>query len=217
MAPLWPLALLFVSRQIHDETRYLLYQRTTFAFRFSVSSMRRFATHVTPDLVAHVRDLRLSLTMGSGGDGVNGIDNETIKRFTGLRSLHASLDYRFWKIEQIREAFATEWKRAHWVRPLLNFACHRLQGVPIILDDFGLNRGVPDQEFFRHLANFPKERYREWAKWIEDQILAPWDREAVVLSIQQHQAEEVKYHRKLCGKHFDFKPLASPEQRVPRF
>lgn len=82
-----------------------------------------------------------------------------------------------------------------------------------MLQNDEIHRITSDNMMFKH--NISWEEEQQWARIIQDQLLAPWDRKAVVAFLQLHYKDEAKYHKKVCGSHWDFRPLVAAEERVP--
>lgn len=215
--PIWPFALLFVSRQVHNELLETLYKRCSFSFRDS-EALEEFAARTPKAQLGLISDLRVGLRMGSGGDDLfhhNAQDAVALCRsFTGLRKLHASLALRFYDVRHLRDIISTDWKISHWARGILNFAYHPLEEVTIMLEeDDTMHRRQSAPMMYRHRPK--QEEIQGWARSIRDQLLAPWDRDAALTFLQRHQTQENKYHRKICGSHWAFEPLAAPHERIP--
>lgn len=218
--PIWPFALLFVSRQVHSELLDSLYKRCSFSFD-DTGSLKKFTARTSEAQLGLISDLRLGLSMGSSASSGCDLfhsspqDAVTICRsFTGLRKLHASLSLRFNDVRQLRDTISTNWKIAHWARDLLNFAYHPLETVTIMLEQCdSMDRQQSDQMMMRHSPK--QDELQGWARSIRAQLLAPWDRDAILAFLQRHRTQETEYHRKLCGNHVDFEPLAPPDERIP--
>jgi len=193
-----------------------LYQRCSFTFH-SFEDLRAFARKVPLSQVARVSELRLSLRMGSGGDDLGHHNPELPAaiacRFAGLRKMHASLQLRFYNVRHLRECIRTDWKLAHWARGLLNFACQPLDEATVMLENDDIHRITNSQMMAKH--NPQQEELQDWARQIQNQLLASWGHDAAVAFLQRHQKMEDKYHKKRCGSHWDFEPLKPVSERVP--
>ena len=212
----WPFALLFVCQQTYQELVTTLYEERSFSFN-DFRAFKAFAAKVPSQHIAQIRDLRFSLHMGSGGDGLDHHDHKgavaACRHFTGLRRLHAALQLRFYDVRHLRDTARTDWKVGHWARGLLNFACHPLEEVTVVLENDDIHKITSDNMMAKH--NPEHEELQEWAVQIRDQLLAPWDRVVLLAFLYRNYQKEIKYHTKICGNHWDYKSLGFPEERVP--
>ncbi|SMR51323.1 unnamed protein product [Zymoseptoria tritici ST99CH_1E4] len=218
----WPFAPLFVCKQTYDELCGEVYRKNAFSFRYP-HDLHAFATKIPTKHVSLVRDLRLRVYMGSSRDGLfhqhPAKSVAVCRAFSGVRKLHATLELAFWKMPQARDALKTDWKINHWARGLLNFGSLPLEHVSILVHD-------SEEKHFhcetpsmirKHLLD--DDERRTWAAAIRDQLLAPWDRDTVLLSLHACRRQEEQYHRRLCYSRVGFCgescPSAIPEERIP--
>ena len=202
-----PFGLLFACRKTCEEWSEELYRRNQFTFHTG-TAMVRFVNKTPPKHVALIKDLRLHVPIGPAGILHRHQFVEVCRAFSGVRRLDAALVLNF-STSRIREAVESQWMMDHWARGLLNFAHLPLDHATVVIDHHRFS--LPNYQ--ERLSASYQEKLSACAEAMRLQLLAEWDRRAVVAALQARYIEEARYHEAFCpGPLFS---LGTPHQRVP--